>query len=96
MGSDATYYRGETATSPDLTSFKVDTIKNNLKNMIYNTSVLILVISPHMNQSKWISWELEYALKEQKRGNMYSHSNGIIGVVKNEGLNGSEWFTGWN
>ena len=36
--------------------------------MIYNTSVTILIISPHMKESNWISWELEYALKNQKRG----------------------------
>lgn len=55
LGDDATYYRGERATSPDLTDFTTSTIKNNLKSKIYDTSVLILVISPHMNQSKWIS-----------------------------------------
>ena len=94
LGDDATYYRGERATSPDLTDFTTSTIKNNLKNKIYDTSVLILVISPHMNQSKWISWEVEYALKDQKRGNKYSHSNGIIGVVKNDYFGDSTWFTG--
>lgn len=81
LGDDATYYRGECSTSPDLTDFTTDTIKNKLKNMIYDTSVTILIISPNMKQSNWISWELEYALKDQKRNDRYSYSNGIIGVV---------------
>ena len=96
LGDDATYYRGERSTSPDLTDFTTDTIKNRLKSMIHDTSVTILVISPNMIQSKWISWELEYALKDQKRGDRYSHSNGIIGVVANDNWGSSEWFTGWN
>ena len=37
LGDDATYYRGERATSPDLTDFTTSTIKNNLKNKIYGS-----------------------------------------------------------
>ena len=96
LGDDATYYRGERASSPNLTNFTTYTIKNKLKDKIYGTSVTILVISPRMNQSNWISWELEYALKDQKRGDICSHSNGIIGVVANDSWRSSEWFTGWN
>ncbi|QIA87670.1 TIR domain-containing protein [Lactobacillus johnsonii] len=92
LGPEATkFYRGETAESPDLTDFTTDTIKNHLKDMIYNTSVTILIISPHMKESNWISWELEYALKNQKRGDIYSHSNGIVGVIANQWDNGA-WF----
>lgn len=96
LGDDATYYRGECSTSPDLTDFTTDTIKNKLKNMIYDTSVTILIISPNMKQSNWISWELEYALKDQKRNDRYSYSNGIIGVVANDRWSRSDWFAGWN
>lgn len=40
--------------------------------MIYSTSVTILVISPQMRESNWISWELEYALKIKKEV-IYTH-----------------------
>lgn len=96
LGNDATFYRGERATSPDLTDFTTNSIKENLKRKIYDTSVVILIISPNMNQSKWISWELEYALKDQKRNDRCSHSNGIVGVVANDNYGSSRWFTGWN
>lgn len=92
LGDEATrYYQGETADSPDLTDFTTETIKNHLKDMIYNTSVTILVLSPHMRESNWISWELEYALKNQKRGDIYSRSNGIVGVIANQ-FGSDAWF----
>lgn len=31
--------------------------------------------------SKWIDWEIEYSLKEYKRGTTTSRTNGIIGVI---------------
>lgn len=37
LGDDATYYTGETADSPDISNLKVDSIKNHLKDMIFNT-----------------------------------------------------------
>ena len=82
LGDDAKFYRGEDGFSDDLTGLKADTIKNRLKDMIYGTSVTIVVISPEMKLSKWIPWELEYSLKDVKRGDRYSHSNGIVGVIK--------------
>jgi|SRR5690554_2731829 len=81
LGDDATYYNGETADSPDLTDTSTDNIKNNLKDMIYGTSVLIVVISPNIKQSKWIDWEIEYSLKEIKRQDVKSKSNGVVGVI---------------
>ncbi|EGP5096642.1 TPA: TIR domain-containing protein [Enterococcus faecium] len=82
MGDDATYYRGETSDSPDLTDSSTDNIKNNLKNMIFNTSVTIVIISPHMKESNWIDWEIEYSLKEYKRNSRASKTNGLVGVIQ--------------
>ena len=48
LGSDATYYQGETSDSPDLSDLSTERIKERLKNMIYGTSVTIVVISPRM------------------------------------------------
>ncbi|WP_227661610.1 TIR domain-containing protein [Klebsiella pneumoniae] len=54
LGDDAVYYKGETTESPDISNTTVDNIKNNLKNMIFGTSVTIVIISPNITSSKWI------------------------------------------
>ena len=82
LGSDATYYQGETSDSPDLSDTSTENIKRNLTNMMYNTSVTIVIISPNMIKSKWIDWEIEYCLKEISRKDRTSHTNGIVGVIK--------------
>lgn len=82
LGDDATYYKGEDGYSDDLSSFKADTIKTYLKDMIYDTSVTILVVSPEMLYSEWIPWEIQYSLEAVKRGDTYSHTNGVVGVIK--------------
>jgi hypothetical protein len=81
LGKDANYYQGETAESPDLTDTSVDNIKKNLRDMIFGTTVTIVVISPNIKQSKWIDWEIEYSLKEITREDKTSSTNGIIGVI---------------
>ena len=81
MGEDATYYTGETSSSPNMSDKTTEYIKNKLKDMIYNTSVTIVIISPNMKASQWIDWEIEYSLKQVKRGDKYSGVNGIVGVV---------------
>lgn len=81
LGDDATFYNGETADSPDLTNTSVDNIKENLKEMIFNTSVTIVVISPNYINSKWMDWEIEYSLKEIPRLGKTSKTNGVVGVV---------------
>ncbi len=90
LGDDASYYQGETADSPDLTDTTVENIKENLKDMIFGTSVSIVIVSPSIKKSKWVDWEIEYSLKEYKRGNTTSRTNGIVGVVMK--VNGSyDW-----
>jgi hypothetical protein len=82
LGEDAKYYQGETAESPDLTDTTVDNIKQNLRDMMFDTSVIIVVISPNIIQSKWIDWEIEYSLKAITREDKTSSTNGIVGVIK--------------
>jgi hypothetical protein len=82
LGEDATYYQGETADSPDLTDSSTESIKNNLRNMMYDTSVTIVVVSPNITASKWIDWEIEYSLKEISRDGRTSKTNGVVGVVQ--------------
>lgn len=85
LGVDQTkYYQGETSESPNLTNEKTESIRHLLKEMIYDTSVMIVIISPNMKQSNWIDWEIEYALKSIKHGDHTSHSNGVVGVIMND------------
>lgn len=81
LKGDATYYKGETSDSPDLTDTSTENIKKNLKDMMYDTSVLIVIISPNMKESKWIDWEIEYCLKNITRKDRTSHVNGVVGVI---------------
>src|SRR5690606_8755872 len=81
LGNDARYYQGETAESPDMSGEKIDRIKNSLKDMIFQTSVTIVIISPNLKNSDWVDWEIQYSLKEYKRQSTTSRTNGIVGVI---------------
>lgn len=91
LGDDASYYKGETSDSPDLTDTSTENIKKKLKDMMYDTSVTIVVLSPNMKESKWIDWEIEYCLKEIKRKDRTSHTNGVVGVIMKVD-DGYSWF----
>lgn len=82
LGDDATFYKGETSDSPDLTDTTTETIKNKLKDMMYDTSVTIVILSPNMKKNNWIDWEIEYCLKNISRKNRTSHTNGVVGVIQ--------------
>lgn len=91
LGDDATYYKGETSDSPDLTDTTTENIKKVLRDKMYDTSVTIVIISPNMKKSKWIDWEIEYSLKSTTRKGRKSHTNGVVGVImKYDG--GYDWF----
>ncbi len=91
LKEDAVYYQGETSDSPDLTDTSTENIKKNLTDMMYGTSVTILIISPNMKDSKWIDWEIEYCLKNTTRKDRTSHTNGVVGVIMK--VNGNyDWF----
>lgn len=81
LGDDAKYYQGETSESPNMSDKTTDYIKNKLKDMIYSTSVTIVVVSPDIKLSNWIDWEIEYSLKQIKRNDRTSGTNGVLGVV---------------
>jgi len=91
LGDDATYYKGEDGYSDDLSSFKAETIKEHLKDMLFDTTVTIVVISPEMLQSNWIDWEIEYSLREYTRNGISSHTNGVVGVIMNDWSGGTGW-----
>ncbi|MCP1186037.1 TIR domain-containing protein [Paenibacillus sp. 1781tsa1] len=90
LKDDARYYQGETSESPDMSDRTTEYIKEKLKDMIYSTSVTIVVISPNIRKSNWIDWEIEYSLEQIKRGDKTSGTNGVLGIVmKYNG--GYEW-----
>ena len=91
LGNDATYYNGERMDSDDKSDQKRETIKNYLADMIYDTSVLIVIISPHMKESEWIDWEIQYALTNNTRQDRTSHTNGVVGVIMKVN-DGYDWF----
>ena len=90
LGDDATYYTGETSDSPDLTDASTEYIKKHLSDMMYTTSVTIVVISPNIIKSQWVDWEIEYCLKEITRKNRTSKTNGVVGVIQ-EIEGGYDW-----
>lgn len=81
LGNDAIYYNGENGFSDDKSDQKRETIKKYLADMIYDTSVLIVVISQNMKESEWIDWEIQYALTNNTRKDRTSHTNGVVGVI---------------
>lgn len=91
LGDDAQYYTGETSDSPDLTDTSTDNIKETLKKMMWGTSVTIVIASPHMKESKWIDWEIEYSLKEVTRNDKTSRSNGIVIVAMKDSQDSYDW-----
>lgn len=91
LGEDASYYQGETSDSPDLTDLKTESIRNKLKNMIWGTSVTIVIVSPNMILSHWIDWEIKYSLKVISRDEKTSHTNGVIAVIQKDLYLGYDW-----
>ena len=91
LGEDAKYYNGETGLSPNMSDDKDGTIWNYLKDMIWGTSVTIVIISPHMMESDWIESEISYSLRKVSRDDTQSQRNGVVGIIKKVS-GGYSWF----
>ena len=78
-------YMGE-GDDEDLTGYSDDYIYRHLKDMIYPTSVTIVLISPNMklagryDKSQWIPWEIFYSIYQANRNDRVSHTNAILAV----------------
>lgn len=81
LGPDSAYYNGETSDSPDMGDLKTEIIKSNLSDMIFSTSVVIVIISPNVDRSEWVKWEIEYATSRQTRQGRQSQPNGVLKVI---------------
>lgn len=84
-------YKGE-EDDEDLSSLSDDTIWEKLKDIIYDSTLTIVFISPGMRESskkdrdQWIPWEVSYSLKETSRRDssgaaVSSKTNAMIAVV---------------
>jgi len=53
-----------------------------LTDMMCDTSVTIVIVSPNFKKSNWIDWEIEYCLKEYSRKGRTSKTNGVLGLIQ--------------
>lgn len=91
MGENAKYYNGENGFSPNKSDDSDNTIWEYLKNMIWGTTVTIVILSPEMCNSSWIESEISYSLKKISRDGTQSQRNGVVAVIQK--INGNyDWF----
>ena len=93
LGSDASYYQGETSASPDMGDLKTATIRKKLADMIFDTSVMIVVISQNVDQSAWVTWEINYATSRQTRDGRQSQPDGIVMAIEDSLLSSDNRYT---
>lgn|GEM_PF-4359244 len=88
LGPDASFYKGETSASPCMGYDAEGTIRNKLAKMLFDTSVLIVIISPSIDLSAWVPWEISYATSREKRY-VQSQPNGVVVAFPDSPLFGS-------
>lgn len=91
LGEDAKFYRGERPNSKDMSDFASATIKKHLSDMLFDTTITIVVLSPNMMQSDWINWEVEHSIRKETRNGIQSQRNVIILVTKKDKWMGYNW-----
>lgn len=90
-------YKAE-SNNDDLSHLTDDQIWEQLKDRIFDSSVTIVMISPHMknnnktDKSQWIPWEISYSLKEMSRNDRVSRSNAMLAVVLPDENGSYEYF----
>ena len=82
LGNQGHIYKGEK--SYQKLEVADNTIKEYLKDMIFDSSVTVVVISPEVIQSSWVDWEIRYSLTYTSRGGKSSKRNGIVCVIQNK------------
>lgn len=82
LGNEGHYYNGEKGFVA--LEKAGSTIKEYLKEMIFSTSVTVVVISPMVKYSNWVDWEIRYSLRQPSRDGTTSFRNGIVCVIQNQ------------
>lgn len=81
LGQGNYKYLGETKSSQDLSHLNDAAIGSLLSDKLYTTHVTVVLITPNINSSNWIPWEISYSLRLINRAFRNSTRNGIIAVV---------------
>lgn len=80
LGDRGHIYKGEKGYNP--LNVADETLKDYLSNMIFNTTVTIVIISPCVIYSDWVEWEVRYSLRQTSRDGRQSKRNGIVCVIQ--------------
>ena len=79
-------YKGEN-NNESLADFKTETIRSELADRIFDSSVTIVLVSPNMKdigkaeKDQWIPWEIAYSLRNKSRSDNKSKRNAILLVI---------------
>ena len=79
------YYRGE-EDGNDLSELNYKSIEKIISNLIFHTSITMVLISPRMFENvseteQWIPWEISYSLRNKYRFDGNSYMNALMAVV---------------
>lgn len=97
LKGNGSYYKGEMGYKAlDVAD---NTMKQYLGSMIFDSTVTVVIVSPNVNQSRWVDWEIKYSLENHTRRDRSSGRNGIVCVIQKQidySSPKSVYFSGYN
>ena len=84
LGAFALCYRGERGDSPEMMDSRTEAIRDKVASMIDDAAVMVVIVSRHMLMSRWMEWEIAYALGSRLLGGREGRVHGIVCVVKKD------------
>lgn len=82
LSGDGSYYKGEKGYVA--LDYADSTMKQYLGSKIFDSTVTVVIISPNVNQSRWVEWEIRYSLEIHTRNDRTSGRNGIVCVIQKQ------------